>query len=513
MNIWIASMECAGIAEAGGVKNVTQSLCKTLQSLSHNTTLFIPFYKCTNADNVLFEDEMPLASSVRICDQEAAFIYKRAISLDGNYNIVFIMHEAFSEKEAVYTYTSNEEAQNPLHKKGTGHKDTLFMNTLFAKAVAKYVNYLTPEKKPKIIHCQDASTAMIPLFLENKNIRTVVSIHNAGPAYHHYYANSGEASWYCDIISEAFDGCLNYDKVEPFLVAYKYGAKLATVSEVYAEELSNPFFDKLTENLSSIFFSKGIKITGITNGIDFDRYDPRDTNVSGLPYSFNPKIMDLKGKIKCREYFLDKVNTPIQGENGLIKVFGSIEKELPPNAIFIGYHGRFASQKGIDVLISSISPILQTFDNVYFISMGQGETELEEKMIDKCREHPGKVLFLNGYEKTLARLTTVSSDFMAFPSFYEPCGLEDFIANIYASLPVAHRTGGLNKIINKKTGYTYAPNTSENLVAALTLAITTKMENPSKISKMIVNGFDNVGINYQWNNVIKNKYLPLYEEK
>ena len=40
-------MECAGIAEAGGVKNVTYSLCKEFSLLGHNVTLFIPSFKCT----------------------------------------------------------------------------------------------------------------------------------------------------------------------------------------------------------------------------------------------------------------------------------------------------------------------------------------------------------------------------------------------------------------------------------------------------------------------------------
>ena len=42
MNLWCVSMECAGIAEAGGVKNVTYSLCKEFSLLGHCVTLFIP---------------------------------------------------------------------------------------------------------------------------------------------------------------------------------------------------------------------------------------------------------------------------------------------------------------------------------------------------------------------------------------------------------------------------------------------------------------------------------------
>ena len=50
MKFWIVSMECAGIAEAGGVKNVSFSLCKELALAGHSVTLFIPYFKCTSLE-------------------------------------------------------------------------------------------------------------------------------------------------------------------------------------------------------------------------------------------------------------------------------------------------------------------------------------------------------------------------------------------------------------------------------------------------------------------------------
>ncbi|MBP5436723.1 MAG: glycogen/starch synthase, partial [Treponema sp.] len=42
MNIWVVSREYAGIAEAGGVKNVACSLSESLVKAGHSVTLFIP---------------------------------------------------------------------------------------------------------------------------------------------------------------------------------------------------------------------------------------------------------------------------------------------------------------------------------------------------------------------------------------------------------------------------------------------------------------------------------------
>ena len=44
MKIWIVSMECAGIVEAGGVKDVTYALCENFAKEGNDVTLFIPVF-------------------------------------------------------------------------------------------------------------------------------------------------------------------------------------------------------------------------------------------------------------------------------------------------------------------------------------------------------------------------------------------------------------------------------------------------------------------------------------
>ena len=44
MKIWIISMECAGIVEAGGVKDVTYALCENFVKEGNDVTFFIPVF-------------------------------------------------------------------------------------------------------------------------------------------------------------------------------------------------------------------------------------------------------------------------------------------------------------------------------------------------------------------------------------------------------------------------------------------------------------------------------------
>ena len=509
-------MECAGIAEAGGVKNVTFSLCKEFSDLKHKVTLFIPVFKCNSWD--LIENfAITVQAEVELCGKKELVKYYKADCKDGGFSVVFVNHKCFYEKEAVYTYTEHEQQLNPEHKKGEGHKDSLFMDVLFQKAVCEYGKRIPRSEIPEILHCQDASTAMIPGFIRSvkafSKTKTVVTIHNAGPAYHHNFTSIGEAAWHTGFDSELLENSLNGKSVEPFLIAANCGAELTTVSERYAQELLNPFNRDITDGLSPLFAEKKVKITGITNGFDFDRYNPEDKSASLLPFEFSPEKNELDGKLKCRKFFIQNiVNTDNYDCSG-VKKFGKLEcSPSYTKEIFIAYHGRITGQKGISVLTRAIPAILSNFDNVRFVITGQGEQVLEEELINLTQRYKGKIAFMNGYNRVVARLTSAICDFIVLPSYFEPCGLEDFIAQVYGTVPVAHATGGLTKIENEKTGFLYSNNTHECLIAKLSEVIMIYNLKNSKITKIAKAGAQSVHKEFYWKNIVKNKYLPFFKE-
>ena len=518
MKLWIVSMECAGIAEAGGVKNVTFSLCKEFSLLNHSVTLFIPVFKCSSWD--LIKDKKKLFSSqIQICGQVYTVNYFSAKCIDGNFDIIFIDHPVFSEKEAIYTYTEHEFQLNNEHKKGNGHTDSKLMDIMFQKAVAEYGSKIDKKFIPDIVHCQDASTAVLPAFLNEKEVfsktKTVVTIHNCGPAYHHDFSSIGEAAWYTGLDTNLLSSSLNGLRCEPFLIAANSRSYLTTVSEDYAKELLDPTNTEQTDGLSKIFAEKNISIKGITNGFDFDRYNPQSKKESLLPFTFNPEKLELEGKYLCRQYFLNNINS-VENENlniPGIKKYGFLEySQDPKKDIYICYHGRITFQKGITILLDAIPAILDNFDNVKFIIAGQGEQNLENKIIHEAEVLAGRLIFINGYDKALARLCTAVSDFAVLPSFFEPCGLEDFIAQVYGTIPLAHKTGGLNKIIDSESGFLYKKNKCEALIAKLSQVITVKILKPGLINKIIKNGAVKVHKEYLWTNIVKKHYLKFFTE-
>ena len=236
-----------------------------------------------------------------------------------------------------------------------------------------------------------------------------------------------------------------------------------------------------------------------------------DMKESHLPFEFNPETGDLEGKFKCRDYCVEQIQySQIEGVKSYGKI--NIRPQEKDKQIFVSYHGRITNQKGISVLIKAIPAILNNYESVKFVIAGQGEISLEEELKTLCITQKGRVVFINGYEKCLARLTNAIGDFIVLPSFFEPCGLEDFISQIYGTLPVAQKTGGLNKILNNETGFLYKRNTAESLIAKLSEVITIKKYSPDTINKIIAYASKYVRETYLWSKVISNKYIPFFNE-
>lgn len=516
--IWQISREYAGIAEAGGVKNVCCSLAEEVCRLGASVTQFIPLYGCTNLKNIQGFDTIP-----NVCFN---FEYKkkkyRVNFAQGYYNrirIIFIINTCFTEKNGVYTYTVLDEALNSNYKSGNGHIDAILLDLMFQTAVLNY-SLLTGDYAD-IIHCQDAATALIPFLARivpkyssfYEHIKFIVTIHNAGAGYHHEVP-------LLDLVSctglplEAFDLGLLGGQVEPYLLSEKY-ARYTTVSPWYADELCNPE-NKESAGLSSEFFKRKTKIIGITNGIDYEKYNPKNTDKSLISYAYDPEKGDFAGKLKLRQkfvhYYKDMHISPVVASKNpdFIQQYGVLTHN--ENNVYFSFHGRLVQQKGIDILESAAKIVLEKADNIRFLINGQGSPDLENRCIELANRYTGKFLYLKGYERAVARECVAVSDFLLLPSYFEPCCLEDFIGQIFGAIPVAHAAGGLCKIINKKTGFLYNENTPQKLANMILNLTSERIKNPEKFLNLAQYASSYIHEEYSWQKIVKTYYIPLYLE-
>ena len=516
-SIWLITREYAGVAEAGGVKNVSCSLAEGLARQGKQVTVFIPRYACVSMESkYLFSETLCIACEEYPVNFSVAYLH--------GVEIIFIESWLFAEKHAVYVYTESEAEVIPGAVCGKGHADADIMNMILQKAVLAYA--IRTGFVPDILHCQDAHTALIPALVRTENpysdvfdrTALLVTIHNAGPGYRQVISDIYSAAYLTGLSHGILEKGLLNGRIEPFLLAAEY-AHLTTVSPWYASELTSSAYDSFSEKLSGEFEKRHITVTGITNGIDYDRYDPRDVSASLLQYPFDPITGRLEGKYQNRIYFFNILGK--LSENPNMTCFGGLRQN--PHAVYFTYQGRIARQKGLETLVASAKIVLGTIPEARFIILGQGEPYLETILIRMVQEYPGRFLFVRGYERSLARLAVTISDFLVLPSVFEPCGLEDLIGQIYGSLPVAHAVGGLQKIVDGKTGFLYSSGHEENdaivlanlLVSLAKPIIASDREGCVGVPaffEMIRFAAGQVRQVSNWNMIISESYLPFYEK-
>lgn len=528
MNIWTSSREYAGIAEAGGVKNVTCSLSESLVKLGHKVTVFIPLYKFSNL-KCLDEFHCVWHSPVTLSIRGRSILVTFSHGIKNGVEFVFVSHNVFSDKEAVYTYTKLEEQMDPEKKQGTGHKDVLFMDTIFQKACVAYANSCSEEDKPNIYHCQDASCALIPALILEKcdlddshkdfyqDTKCIITIHNAGPGYHHDFPNIESACDYTNLSRDLLSkGCNLYSSggVEPFILG-SFNAKVTTVSPEYALELMEGRSE--TAGLSEMFKSYDVPILGITNGLDFSQYNPEDLRMSRLPFEYSADRGMFQGKDFCRKELFNEYASLKENRKVLslseIEQYGFIDEEKYGSSCCFIFHSRIVIQKGIDVLAGAADLLLAANPDVCFVFIGQGQADLERLLLQLSLKYEGRCVYFRGYDKALSRLCIASGDFSVLPSKFEPCCLEDFISQSFGTIPIANATGGLCKIVSSETGYLYTPNNSEELFGILnSLATIQKHAGREFFDEMRSYASRYVKEHYNWDSVALSGYVPLYEE-
>jgi starch synthase len=428
--------------------------------------------------------------------------------------IICIGNPVFEEKTSVYTYTAEDEKNDPSKVRGQGHTDAVLMNCIFQKAILEYIRM--SHEIPDVLICHDAHTALLPAMISEdpevaplmSNTRMISVIHNAGPGYLQEFHNPDWAAGVTGLSKTTLlEGCC-HGTIKPFLIAAAF-SRMVTVSPWYAKELLNPDFP-YSEGLSAEFHRRNIPIEGITNGIDYQKYDPCDKNVSLLPVTYDPSAGNLSGKKECLRLLLAQLSPEGVLTSADVELFGCLDGDT--EAVYFCYHGRIASQKGLDVLSAAAERVLSERADCRFIVIGQGDPALEAQQIALAQRYPGRYVYLRGYNRSLVRLIIAASGFIVLPSRFEPCGLEDFIGQIYGTIPAAHAVGGLNKILDGKTGFLYhhSDDSSDALTELLNTLAEKSISSPEELDRIRVTAAEYVKNEYSWDEVICKKYLPFF---
>lgn len=519
--IWMVTREYGDIAGAGGVKDVVAQLSAALAVYrGRKIRVVLPLYGFIDIEalglNLLPDPEegnrpLQFAVSMHYALLERSESVRVYTCKQAGVTLYFIESPRFSEKGDVYTYTAEEQQRESWKVHGEGHFDYFAMNVLLQKAALQLMLYL--DERPDVIHCHDGHAALIPaLVRESDWLRAafrgcgfLTTIHNAGRGYHQEVDDLDFAravtGLHPSVIS---DNCLE-GRFDPLLVAAGTGL-VNTVSENYARELRDTGEDERTGWLGHTLFARGCLLEGVTNGIDPAQFDPRKGPEFGLPAPFDPRDDDaMDGKAICKQELVEQLcRREIPG--GLAQ-YGFLDAVERPLFTFIG---RFTGQKGVDILADTVRNLVVQRCEYNFVILGGGAGYLEERVraTAEMSEAAGRVCFLNGYSSQLAGMVYAAGDFFLLPSHFEPCGLSDFIAQLFANLPIVHSVGGLVKVVDGVTGFSYFHNDAENLFQIIDRAAEC-WHDKKLIREMQREAVALIEQRFTWK-IVKDNYMNLY---
>ena len=528
--VWMVSREYDKLAGAGGVKDVCRQLAETMAARGDCLVrVILPRYGFMDAARLGFSRVRVGQGSGRIGGRR----YEHIFAVDMNYpaeerresvavwqaivngvTIFLVEADRFATKRGVYTYTEEDEREVAWQRKGGGHYDYFAMNILLQKAALDLMILL--DERPDVIHCQDGHAATLPAMMrENSGYRhyfrhtgAVVTIHNAGLGYHQEIGDLAFAQAVTGLPMQVIMKGRLGSSFDPFMAASEY-AILNTVSEQYAQELQATPDDARTGWLGHALLERGVILAGITNGIDPASFDPSIPESLDLAAGYSVFRGELEGKKQCKRSLLETIAG--HGPWEQVKQYGTLA--VSPDMPLCTFIGRLTEQKGVDILIHALDELLLEESSVQILIFGSGAPQFEKELehLATSGMGQGRICFLKGYDPSLANKVYAAGDFFLIPSRYEPCGLTDYIAQLLGNLPIVHRVGGLVKVINGETGFSYDENASASLATAIAGALAVFRQEPAKIRLMQRAAVDRIVRDHTWEKVLE-AYLHLYRQ-
>lgn len=446
MKVLFVASEVAPFIKTGGLGDVAFSLPKALVNAGVDCRVILPKYLDIPS---YYKDEMSEIMQVQ------DFFSVDYLEHEGMH-FYFVGNDEFFEREGVYGFEDDDRRFD-----------------LFCRAVLYFID-TSDEFVPDIIHCNDWHTGMIPYILKEKyqdsdkvkDIKTMLTIHNL-----------------------KYQGIYDYGSVlANFLkIGIMYADQLTTVSRTYAEQITTPEFG---EGLDDVLLDRRDKLTGITNGIDTDFYNPEtDKDIFE-----NYDTSSLAGKKKNKR--------ELQRFLGLDKMEG-----VP----MIAMVSRIVSGKGFDLVADIMKELLEM--DVQFVLLGKGDKEYEDIFEEYSTMDPDMVSSNIVFSTKLAKQIYAGADMLLMPSLNEACGLSQLIALRYGTVPVVRETGGLKDTVedydagtDSGTGFLFREYSSGELLRTIKKAVEVYRDKESW-NRLIARA---MSADNSWDNSSK-IYMEIYE--
>ena len=466
MKVFHLSMECYPVAKVGGLADVVGALPKYQNKMGLDASVIMPWYN----KPFFYNNEFQLVFDGFIHQSFNMYqvqVYKEKHQTLG-FDLYLVRIPGLLDRENVYGYW--DESQQFL---------------AFQHGVLHWLSAM--QMRPDILHCHDYHTGLVPFMKEYcyefsflKGVKTIGTIHNG--------EYQGSMDWQMSNYFPHFEGykwgLLDWNgRINPMAAMIKNCNAFNAVSVGYLQELFYSF-----QGLEPLMNQERQKAFGIINGIDTEVWDPETDEM--LKFNYNRDYAE-EGKWEnkktiCAEYGLN------------------------PNLPLFSFIGRFAGEKGADLLPEIVRKSIQeTNGSLNIMILGSGNQDIENQL--KALQHTFNVNFALdlGYKEYLSHQIYASSDFLLMPSRVEPCGLNQMYAMRYGTIPIVRYTGGLRDTVQDistgGSGLNFTHASSDDAVHAIKRALHIYSQ------KDLMSGLiaSNMAYDFSWERSAQ-RYLELY---
>ncbi|MFZ4633029.1 MAG: glycogen synthase [Saprospiraceae bacterium] len=397
--------ECYPAAKAGGLADVVGSLPKYMNNAGVPSAAILPKYGLKWIQTRRWETVF--VGAVRLDWRHIGYSVQRLASDELGFVLYAVDIPGLFDRPGIYNDAPS----------GTPYGDEVERYLTFQQAVLQWVLSMSDNERPRVLHCHDHHTALIPFMVRYcpeykplSEIPTIFTIHNG--------QYQGRFSWNNVYLLPFFDswgGVIN-----PMAAAIKCAWAVTTVSRSYLFELHES-----SMGLEPLFRTEWAKQHGILNGIDVQVWNPETDPMIG-----------------ARLQEGDVAGFKAQNKRMLCYAFG-LDERLP----LISFIGRLVQEKGADLLPDAFKRILHSGESVNFLVLGTGEKQTEDAFRSMAWHYRTRFSALLEYNETVSHQVYAGSDFLIMPSRVEPCGLNQMYAMRYGTVTMVRSIGGLKDTV------------------------------------------------------------------
>jgi starch synthase len=405
MKILMATSEFSPLGSTGDLGDQVKILTIELKRRGHDVSVVMPFYRSIREGTVEYEPA-GLDFQVNLGGKRASGDILEMQTPDG-IPIFLVRRDEYFDRTGIYGAD------------GRAYEDNAERFIFFAKAVLELAGWLNPA--PELIHCHDWPTALIPVFVKDRQLpfQTVLTVHDLeyqGSFWSFDFSLTGLPGSYFGPRGVEFYGRLNFLK----------GGILSADAVTFPGEVAlfEAFSPQHAFGLDGVLQENRQHLFGIPHGIDYSQTNPPFEKLFGQ----RQKSDTIADKAAARQSLLEQ-----------------LELEGNPKGVVIDLP--IDSRDG--AAFNACKPILDlvlTADTCMVVTGTAPDLDVTGLIIAE-RKYPTRFAYRPEADARLEQAALAGADVVLLPSSLGFHGTNAIAAMRYGTLPIVKSNGGVHQIV------------------------------------------------------------------